>query len=207
MLDSNKWSIYKISMLIVAVIYIIIRILGVLFVVEMSQMQILGILLLGMIPEVALLLTLLFVPNQYRMLAIIPLLYMVTKSSVELVGSVSIGLQLSSSFGYIFTNIIKRAADALLFMFMLIFMLPMIQYKKDHVIIPIVILITFIFLYLTNIVANLGYLSVVSPLGFIDHIVIRNLVLYISIPIIFTLYILIGIEDQKKKNLMGSTVS
>ena len=196
-MHQGKWSILRVMMVVLAFIYILARISNIIYMLQYSGMPIFFQLFFLLLVEILLLIILIFVSSKYRFLAIIPLLFLIVATITQQVNFITTTMSsdhLPQLFviQYLGSNLLR----VILFIIFSILLLPFFRYKFKHgILIGSLIVPSFIF-YSIQLFSNMRYIGQQSIIEFFFRVIIINLVLSLSLYVIFTLYI---IEHTKKQ--------
>jgi|GEM_PF-4058393 hypothetical protein len=193
----NKWSIFRILMVVVTVLFLIARISNIIYLLELSNMPILGNLIFPFVIQLSFLAILIFVPNQYRFLAILPLLYFVAGLILPLIEFVRNPTGFTYPSIFIFQYISSRIISIVAYITYIILLLPNFKYKIKHAILAGSFVIPLIFLFFINLVMNMGYMFGQDLVQFILRNVFGNFILSTSFTIVFTLFILEHLNKEQ----------
>lgn len=195
MLDSNKWNIYRILMIVISILYITIRIIGLIYNMRFAPSILFPTFFFQILTETIFLAILIFIPRNYRMLVMIPLLYFCIYNIAQIITFVNTFSLTNYPTLFVIQFISTRIINFITYFAFLVMLLPIFKYQIKHVFIAALFIIPAFLLYLLNIVQMLGYLDSNNILELLFGAFILNFIVFLSIPTIFTLYILNDVKS------------
>lgn len=196
-MNQNKWSIFRILMVIVTVLFVIARISNIIYLLELSNMPIIGNLIFPFLIQLSFLVILIFIPNQYRFLAILPIIYFIGANLVEFQNFMRYANEAGFDAKFVFQITTSKVIALSAYTTYLILLLPNFEYKTKHAILAGFFIILSVILFFINLFINMGYFFNHNSLSFILTNLFNNFMINIGIYIIFTLYIIEHIKNKQ----------
>ena len=193
----NKWSIFRILMVVVTVLFLIARISNIIYLLELSNIPILGNLIFPFVIQLSFLAILIFVPSKYQFLAILPIIYFIGANLVEFQNFMRYANEAGFDAKLVFQIATSKVIALSAYTTYLILLLPSFECKTKHAILAGSFIIPSVILFFINLFMNMGYFFNHNSLSFILTNLFNNFMINIGIYIIFTLYIIEHIKNKQ----------